>query len=268
MKVKLIFALAFIGLLSVQTGYTQQSSEEGGLLFDPKMACGDILPVTQTIDKVMVGLWASGYLAGRSGIVVPMGEVSNEVLLERLNLACAQSIDAPLVTIVEYVGEDLAASEVQFEVGSTDLIPGSPAHGRAIIEGFLNSEDRAALTARLIPTAQEVRMIYAEPLASLLIDWYSKVLLPDNIVISPKPEQTELISFFTTIDELIESPKARFYFPGGYNEILQYFITDAPIATFKFVRPGNDVGLTINGLIYINDRWVIMPKPWRALREN
>jgi len=28
---------------------------------------------------------------------------------------------------------------------------------------------------------------------------------------------------------------------------------------------GKTTGLAFDGLIYVNNRWVLMPKPWRAL---
>ena len=34
---------------------------------------------------------------------------------------------------------------------------------------------------------------------------------------------------------------------------------------FKFVTKGQTAGLAFDGLIYVNNRWVLMPKPWRAL---
>jgi hypothetical protein len=54
-------------------------------------------------------------------------------------------------------------------------------------------------------------------------------------------------------------------FPGGYKDILPYMIGDHPIVRFKFITSGETLGLAFDGLVFVNDRWVLMPKPWRYL---
>ena len=36
---------------------------------------------------------------------------------------------------------------------------------------------------------------------------------------------------------------------------------------FKFVKPGEGLGMAFDGLVHVNGHWVIIPKPWRALGE-
>jgi len=38
------------------------------------------------------------------------------------------------------------------------------------------------------------------------------------------------------------------------------------IYAFKFVEPGQSLGMAYDGLVRVNGQWRIMPKPWRALR--
>ena len=51
-------------------------------------------------------------------------------------------------------------------------------------------------------------------------------------------------------------------------DVLDYFVSDVPIGRFKFVEQGETLGLAFDGLIFVNDHWVFMPKPWRALPEQ
>jgi hypothetical protein len=55
-------------------------------------------------------------------------------------------------------------------------------------------------------------------------------------------------------------------FPGGYAQVAQYIVKDVPIVRFKFVKPGETMGMAFDGLIHVNGRWVFMPKPWNGLK--
>jgi hypothetical protein len=101
-------------------------------------------------------------------------------------------------------------------------------------------------------------------LASSLIDAYDGLFVP-GAVIRPKPGQTELLSIFTTTGALKRGDPVLAEFPGGYKDVLDYIVGDVPIARFKFVEPGEDLGLAFDGLVHVNGRWVFMPKPWNGL---
>jgi len=38
-----------------------------------------------------------------------------------------------------------------------------------------------------------------------------------------------------------------------------------PIVRFKFVEKGETSGLAFDGLVYVDGRWTLLPKPWRSL---
>ena len=118
----------------------------------------------------------------------------------------------------------------------------------------------------LKPAAADIRAVYAEPLASALIASYEQMYTPDA-VIQPKPEHKQLLTTFTTTGHLKAGDPVLDEFPGGYKDVLDYFVADVPIGRFKFVEPGETLGLAFDGLIFVNNRWVFMPKPWRALEQ-
>jgi len=139
------------------------------------------------------------------------------------------------------------------------------ASGRLLLLRFFEPEaDHAALTAALKPSPEDIRAVYAEPLASQLIENYEALYQP-GIAIQPKAEQKELITFFSTTAALQSGDPMLDEFPGGYKKLLPHFVSDVPIARFKFVRTGETLGLAFDGLTYVNGRWVFMPKPWRSL---
>lgn len=38
-----------------------------------------------------------------------------------------------------------------------------------------------------------------------------------------------------------------------------------PIVAIKFIRKGETLGRVFDGLVYVRERWVLIPKPWRGL---
>jgi len=133
-----------------------------------------------------------------------------------------------------------------------------------LLQFFEPGADHAALTVALKPTPEDVRAVYAEPLASRLIENYDALYQPGT-AIRPKPEQTELLTFFSTTAALQSGDPMLAEFPGGYKKVLSHFVSDVPIVRFKFVKAGERIGIAADGLIYVNERWVFMPKPWRSL---
>ncbi len=108
-------------------------------------------------------------------------------------------------------------------------------------------------------------MVYADPLASKLAEGYGKMMKP-GVKIGPKPDQDALFLFVTTTKTLQRDPEALANFPGGYKKVISYFKADMPIARFKFVKSGERLGMAFDGLVFVNDHWVLMPRPWRALK--
>ncbi len=84
-------------------------------------------------------------------------------------------------------------------------------------------------------------------------------------MIAPLPGQTRLLLFSATTDDLRTwRGDAADHFPGGYQQVADKFRSGLTIYAFKFVEPQRDIGMSYNGLIYVNGRWRFFPKPWRV----
>ena len=143
------------------------------------------------------------------------------------------------------------------------MTPGQEA--RALLEAFLDPQaDLVALTAQLKPTPDDVRAVYEAPLAERLVMAYAATFQP-GIAIGPKPGQTEVTMTVSTTHALRDGARELAEFPGGYRDVLGFFKEDVPIARFRFVEPGQELGLSFDGLVKVHGRWVLMPKPWRML---
>lgn len=125
--------------------------------------------------------------------------------------------------------------------------------------------DYRALTLALKPTREDYLAAYRQPLADRLAEAHSGMWQDENTAIKPKEGQTEIQFGITSTDRLIAGHPDLAEFPGGYKKVLDFMQPGVPIARFKFVKPGEKLGMSYDGLIFVNRRWVFIPKPWRVL---
>ncbi len=86
----------------------------------------------------------------------------------------------------------------------------------------------------------------------------------DQKMVGAKNGQTEVLINVLVLGDDAKSEKDRF--AGGYIQILDKFTKGISIYTFRYVKPGNTSGMRYDGLTYVNKRWVLIPKMWRAFR--
>lgn len=221
--------------------------------FDPSARCILVLGDTSESNVLMAGAWASGFLS--TGAQKP----------EAVDLAIGQKL---ILEILDICKADFAISFVdairevkQRQVGP----PGSLSQARAMLSEFLKPDaDRVALTAAIMPNEADVRAVYADPLATKMWESYRGLIKP-GLAFGPKQGQTELLTIYATTAQLKSNDAVLDQFPGGYRKVLDYMQGDYPIIRFKFVKPGETLGMAYDGLVYVNGRWAIIPKPWRAL---
>ncbi len=221
--------------------------------FDPRETCQKVFSGATDVDKMMVAAWAYGYLAHSQKTVKPVDLGNNKVMLRNIAGVCQNNPGLSLLDIISRSRKPGAE------------VPGSEAHARALLTQFLlPGADRVALTAQLKPNEADIRAVYAEPLAGRLVQTYGQMFQP-GVAIGPNPGQSALITSRGTTAQLVRKDAILRDFPGGYNDVLQYFAADVPIVRFKFVKQGESLGMAFDGLIFVNGRWVLMPKPWRAV---
>ena len=228
--------------------------------FDPRQNCVEVLQNATEVDQLMIAAWSFGYIAANTKNIRPIDMSNNTVILNNIANVCRANPEASLLALV-----NASSSQTPKAAAPEAAAPGSEAEARQLLNAFLDpAADHRALTQAILPTEAEVKAVYAEPLASALWATYQEQMGP-GVSFAPKQGQTALLVVHTTTRELFDRRPVLDEFPGGYKEVLQYFKIDVPIVRFKFVEPGETLGLAFDGLIYVNNRWVIMPKPWRSL---
>lgn len=216
--------------------------------FNPAGPCTDTIRAATPQKAYYVGMWAVGYRMAQEGAAQGVTFTEMDAAWSELKAGCDASPSASLLDLLAGVSE----------VGPEGLL-------RAF---FAPNADFAALTAELRPSEADIRAVYNDPLATALVANYAGMydgLAESGGGLAPKATQTELLIVETTTDELVVNPDMRAEFPGGYGDVLPYMNGGFPIVRFKFVEPGATSGRAFDGLIFVNDHWVLMPKPWRSL---
>ncbi len=221
--------------------------------FDPNEACSAALSREGDMSLVMMTSWVFGYLAAADNKAPPVDIDGVRGVLGKIREICENDPSRSILMIVAASNQDAAS------------VPGSAEQVRALLETFLQpGADIAALSARLFPTEADIRALYKDPLASALV----RDLLPrfkPGVKFQPKPEHDAIFMVRATTDQLISEDPILQEFPGGYSQVLAYMKPGIPIVRFKFVKSGETLGLAFDGLVFVNGRWVLVPKPWGYL---
>jgi len=147
--------------------------------------------------------------------------------------------------------------------------PATEAGAKALLKSFFDPKvDRVALSLALKPKSADYRAVFTkEEVAAKAEKAYESLWkIVKRRPIGPKAGQTELLLWEATTDDLKAGTGNARKFPGGYKRVAKLLKSGLKVYRFKFVRPGEKLGMAFDGLYNLGGRWVLMPKPWRALR--
>ena len=147
--------------------------------------------------------------------------------------------------------------------------PATDAGAQAMLAEFLKpGADVKALSLSLRPTKADYEAVFEKPFAARLEEMYDAPWKSGKIVIAAKPGQTQvLLRKVASTDVRKWSNQASDVLPGGYQRIASDFKPGQTIYAFKFVKPGETLGMAYDGLVHVNGQWRIFPKAWRAKGE-
>jgi hypothetical protein len=144
--------------------------------------------------------------------------------------------------------------------------PGTEAGATTLLKEFLKpGADHAALSKQLRPTTADYAAVFDADSSARVAAVYDPAWDGGQMVVAPKAGQTEVKVFSSTSDEMKSWSGNAAEFAGGWKEVAPKLKPGLKIYRFKFVEPGQDLGMAFDGLIYINGHWRMFPKPWRAL---
>jgi hypothetical protein len=145
--------------------------------------------------------------------------------------------------------------------------PGTPDGAKAMLAEFVKpGADNAALSKALRPTKADYDAVFTPDLAAKANLIYSPAWDSGQLVVAPKPGQTQVLVSSATSDELKAGTGGASGFPGGWKDVGAQLKPGVTFYSFKFVEPGQSLGMAYDGLAYVNGNWRIFPKPWKVMR--
>ncbi len=149
---------------------------------------------------------------------------------------------------------------------AADKYPDTVDGAKALLAEFLKpGADLKALSLQLRPTAADYDVAFNAPFSQKMREMYDPAWAAGALVLTPKPGQTELMVQGVPSAEVRQwTPRASAILPGGYRQIAAEVKDGRNIYAFKFVQPGEQLGMAFDGLTFVNGHWCIFPKPYRA----
>lgn len=138
----------------------------------------------------------------------------------------------------------------------------------ALLREFVQpGADPVALSQKLRPARADYDAVFAPALVPKLQAAYGPAWDQGLMVVRGKPGQREVLAWGASSEEIKAwSGAAAQHFPGGWKDVAPQLKPGLRIYAFKFVEPGQTLGMAFDGLVRVNGQWRIFPKPWRALR--
>lgn len=151
-----------------------------------------------------------------------------------------------------------------------EAVDGTEAGARQVLNGLLqatSNEEGVERTLALRATSEDYAALFEEPLATDLEEMHAGMWAQKRAV-APKEGQTELLLWSATSEDLQNETGDAKEFPNGYKRAAKLLKPGITWYRFKFVKPGERIGMAFDGLAFVNGRWVFTPKPWRAVKED
>jgi len=143
--------------------------------------------------------------------------------------------------------------------------PGNQTGAKELLAAFVKpGADLKSLSAALKPDTADYAAVFTADFAAK-VETSHAALWATNPELGPKEGQTEvLLDAVTSADIKGWTANAADVLPGGYEGIKDKFKDGLLVYRFKFVKPGETLGMAFDGLIHVNGKWRIFPKPWRV----
>jgi hypothetical protein len=138
---------------------------------------------------------------------------------------------------------------------------------RRVLNPFLSPGiDPEALTRGLRPLPEDYPRVFRGDLAAGFRSVYDAIW-ETRPVITRKAHQTVLLVSTCPAEAFVAGHPFMEAFPGGYAGIADILVPGRVWACWKFVAPGQRLGMAWDGLVELDGRWAWFPRPWAFARR-
>lgn len=140
------------------------------------------------------------------------------------------------------------------------------AEAMPLLEALAQDED-GSVVATLRPRAGDYEKVFQGEAIDKARAAYEELWSAGFAPPRPRSTQTEIRCAAAPAGMLMGSNELSRRFPGGYEGIAASLNPHRIWLAWQYVEPGQTSGLSFDGLVWVDDRWVWLPKPYRYLRD-
>ena len=126
--------------------------------------------------------------------------------------------------------------------------------------------DYAALTNALRPKPEDYDAVFVGDAGQKVKAALEPVWEGGKAVLKPGADQSEITISGATPAQLAKGEGNAAACPGGYKDIADKINPKMVVYCARFAKAGEKLGLTVDGMIYVNGHWALFPKSFKALK--
>ena len=138
---------------------------------------------------------------------------------------------------------------------------------RVLLSSFLGlAPPQAAERAQelLAPDSESFDLIFAPEVAEHAREYFT-AQWREGIAPIGRPDQRHLEVYAVTVTQLREQTGHTRQFPGGYRRVADVLRPGPIWVRWRLAAAPGGSGMAYDGLVRLPQRWVWLPKPWRAV---
>lgn len=113
------------------------------------------------------------------------------------------------------------------------------------------------------PREADFERVFRPPLLDAARTLYGAMWAQPPPPLRGRPDQTRLWVRVASTEDFAAWNRRGAEFPGGYRKLAPALVPGVIWVAWKFVAEGEITGLSFDGLVRIDDRFVWFPQPWR-----
>jgi hypothetical protein len=119
----------------------------------------------------------------------------------------------------------------------------------------------------ILPLVDDYARVFHPGLAPVAQKHYEAIWAGKPTIVA-KPGQTVVRLWIADAGELLGNTGEAPGFPRGYGDIAPHLQPGFPWIAWKYLKPGTNLGMAYDGLVWLGDRFAWFPKPWRVLQAK